>query len=48
MLCCLIHRSTKGEMLVIVLMEILDASHNGGLVFVASRFDMGANNVKAF
>jgi len=46
--CYLIHGSTKGETLVIFLIEILDACHNAGLVFVASRFDMGANNVKAF
>ena len=43
---CLIHGSTKGEMLVIFLMEVLDTYHNAGLVFVANLFDVGANRVK--
>jgi len=44
----LTRRSTKGDMLVDFLMEVLDACHNAGLVVVATVFDMGANNVKAF
>ena len=44
----LIRGSTKGETLVIFFMEVFDACHNAGLVAVASTFDMGANNVKAF
>ena len=44
---CLIHGSTKGEMLVIFLMEVLDTYHDAGLVFVATVFDVGANSVKA-
>ena len=43
----LIHGSTKGEMLVNFLMEVLDACHNAGLEVVATVYDMGANNVKA-
>jgi len=43
----LIHGSTKGEMLVNFLMEVLDACHNAGLEIVATMCDMGANNVKA-
>ena len=43
----LIRGSTKCEMLVIFLKEVIDACHNAGLVFVATMFDMGANNVKA-
>ena len=43
----MICRSTNGEMLVIVLMEVLDVCHNVGLVVVATVFDMGANSVKA-
>ena len=38
--------STKGEMLVGFLMEVLDAYHSAGLVVVATMCDMGANNVK--
>jgi len=37
--------STKGDMLVDFLMEVLDACHNAGLVVTVC--DMGANNVKA-
>jgi len=44
----LTHGSTKGEMLVNFLVEVLDACHNAGLVVVATLCDMGANNVKAF
>jgi hypothetical protein len=40
----LICRSTKGEMFVNFLMEVLDACHNAGLVIVST---MVANNVKA-
>ena len=40
-------RSTNGETLVIVLMEVLDACHNAVLVVVANVFDTGANSVKA-
>jgi hypothetical protein len=43
----LIHGSTKGDMLVSFLMEVLDACHNAGLEVVATMCDMGANNVKA-
>jgi len=43
----LMRRSTKFETLVIFLKEVIDACHNAGLVFVATMFDMGANNVKA-
>ena len=43
----LIHGSTKGEMLVNFLMEVLDACHNAGLEVVATVCDMGANNIKA-
>jgi len=43
----LIHRSTKGEMLVHFLREVLDVCHNAGLEVVATMCDMGANNVKA-
>jgi hypothetical protein len=39
--------STKGEMLLDFLMEILDACHNAGLVVVATVCDMGASNVRA-
>jgi len=39
--------STKGDMLVDFLMEVLDACHNAGLVVVATVCDMGANNVKS-
>jgi len=39
--------STKGDMLVDFLMEVLDACHNAGLVVVANVFDTGANSVKA-
>jgi hypothetical protein len=38
--------STKGEMHVSFLMEVLDACHNARLVVVATVCDMGANNVK--
>ena len=44
----LIHGSTKGEMLVNFLTEVLDACHIAGLEDVATVCDMGANNVKAF
>jgi len=40
---CLIHGSTKGETLVIFLMEVLDTYHNA----VATLFDVCANSVKA-
>jgi hypothetical protein len=43
----LVHGSTKGEMLVNFLMEVLDACYNAGAVVVATVCDMGANNVKA-
>jgi hypothetical protein len=43
---CLIHGSTKGETLVIFLMEVLDTYQNAELVFVANLFDVGANRVK--
>jgi Transposase protein. len=43
----LIRGSTKGEMLVNFLMEALDASHNAGLVVVATVCDMDANIVTA-
>jgi len=43
----LIRSSTKGEMLVNFLMEVLDASHNAGLEVVVTVCDMGTNNVKA-
>jgi hypothetical protein len=39
--------NTKGETLVIFLMEVFDACYNVGLVVVAIVFDMGASNVKA-
>jgi len=39
--------SSKGDMLVDFLTEVLDACHNAGLVVVATMCDMGANNVKA-
>ena len=39
--------STKGEMLLDFLMEVLDACHNAGLVVVATICDMGASNVRA-
>jgi len=42
----LIRGSTKGEMLVSFLMEVIDAFHNAGLQVVATVYDMGANNVK--
>jgi hypothetical protein len=41
----LIHGSTKGETIVIFLMEVLDTWHKVGLVVVATVF--GVNNVKA-
>jgi len=43
----LTHGSTKGEMLVNILVEVLDAWHNAGMVVVVTVCDMGANNVKA-
>ena len=43
----LIRGSTKREMLVNFLLEVLDACHNAGLVVVATMCGMGANNVKA-
>ena len=43
----LIHGSTKHEMLVNFLMEVLDSCHSGGLEVVATVYDMGANNVMA-
>jgi hypothetical protein len=39
--------STKCETLVIFLREVLDASQNAGLIFLAAVFDMGANNDEA-
>ena len=39
--------STKGEMFVNFLMEVLDACHNVGLEVVATMCGMGTNNVKA-
>jgi hypothetical protein len=43
----LICRSTKSEMVVNFLMEVLDACYNAGLVIVSTMCDMVANNVKA-
>ena len=43
----LIHRSTKSEMLVNFLLEVLDACHSAGLKVVAIECDTGANSVKA-
>jgi len=43
----LIHGSTKGEMFVNFLMQVLDGCHNAGLEFVGTMCDMGANIVKA-
>ena len=43
----LIHSSTKGEMLVNFLLEVLDACQNAGLQVVATVCDIDANNVKA-
>jgi hypothetical protein len=40
--------STKAEMIVQFLNEVLDACQNAGLKVVATVCDMGANNVKAF
>ena len=39
--------STKGKMLVNLLMDVLETCHNAGLVVVATMCDMGANKVKA-
>jgi hypothetical protein len=39
--------STKAEMLVQFLREVLDACQNVGLHVVATVYDMGTNNVKA-
>jgi hypothetical protein len=39
--------STKGEMLVNFLEEVLDACHKAGVVVVATVYDMGANSIKA-
>jgi len=44
----LIHGSTKGEVLVFFVMEVLGTCHNVGQVVVGVVFDMGANSVKAF
>jgi len=41
----LIHRSTKGEMLVNFLMEVLHACQNAGLEVAATVCDMGANKL---
>jgi len=41
------HGSTKAEMLVQFLKEVLDACQNVGLHVVATVCDMGTNNVKA-
>ena len=43
----LVHGSTKGEMLVNFLKEVLDACRDAGLEVVATVCDMAANNVKA-
>jgi hypothetical protein len=43
----LIHGSTKREMLVNFLMEVLDACYNAGVEVVATVCYMGANSVKA-
>jgi hypothetical protein len=43
----LIRGSTKDDMLVNFLMEVLHAGHNAGLKVVATVCNMGANNVKA-
>jgi hypothetical protein len=43
----LVHGSTKGEMLVNLLMDVLDACYNARAEVVATMCDMGANNVKA-
>jgi hypothetical protein len=44
---CLIHTSTKGEMLVNFVMDVLDVCHSGGLEVFCYQCDVGANNVKA-
>ena len=44
----LIFGSTKCEMLVLFLKEILDTCQNAGLVVVATMFDIGAKNIKDF
>jgi citrate lyase beta subunit len=41
------HESTKEEVIVQCLKEILDACQNAGLKVVATVYDMGAHNVKA-
>jgi hypothetical protein len=41
------HGSTKGDILVNLLIKVLDAWQNAGLEVVASEGDMGANNIKA-
>ena len=43
----LIDGGAKGEMLVNLLMQVLDANHNAGLEVVATLCDKGGNNVKA-
>jgi len=43
----LINGSTKSEMLVNFLTEVLDACHNAALEVAATMCDMGTNNVKA-
>ena len=43
----LIGGSNNGEMLLIFLVEVLDAGHNAQLIVVAAVCDMGTNNVKA-
>ena len=43
----LVHGSTKCEMLINLLKEVLDVCHDAGLEVVATMCDMGANNVKA-
>ena len=43
-----IRGNTKGEMLVNLLMEVLDACYSAGAEVVATVCDMGANNIKAF
>jgi hypothetical protein len=43
-----IRGNTKGEMLVNLLMDVLDACYSAGAEVVATVCDMGANNIKAF
>ena len=40
-------RSTEGEMLSVLLVEVLDACQNAGLAVAASMCDKGANSVRS-